>query len=237
MTKKTENGTENGKNPGSVAKPTQSQADKDLKTLTLCVFCGAREGNHPRYMDLARGLGEEIAKQGHSLVYGGGGLGLMGAVARTAHAAGAHVTGIIPHFLREAEKTLECVEHQYVETMHERKIAMFEQADGFIVLPGGIGTLEEAIEVFSWLRLNLHEKPLVYLSDNGYWDALLGTFNHVIDEGFASEQTRQDLHSATTAKEAIHIVQREIDNPREREAIHFDNENYDGGPDAVSNLV
>lgn len=234
---KTENGTPQEKNVASVAQSTQSNRDKSSKSLTLCVFCGAREGHHPRYMDLARQLGKEIARQGHSLVYGGGGLGLMGAVARTAHQEGAHVTGIIPHFLREAEKTLECVSHQYVETMHERKIAMFEQADAFIVLPGGIGTLEEAVEIFSWLRLNLHEKPLVYLSDNGYWETLLAAFNHVIDEGFASEQTREDLHSAETPEEAIELIQYEIENPREREAIHFDNENYDGGPSSVADRV
>ncbi|RKQ70730.1 hypothetical protein DES40_0029 [Litorimonas taeanensis] len=201
---------------------------QDEKTsLTLCVFCGAREGYAQNHMALAQHLGREIAHQGHKLVYGGGGLGLMGAVARSAHEHGAPVTGIIPHFLKEAEKTLECVSHKYVETMHERKLAMFEQADAFIVLPGGIGTMEEAVEVFSWLRLNLHEKPLVYLSDTGYWDSLLAAFNHVIDEGFASEETRTDLHSAATVEEALNLVVYEIENPRTRQPIHFDNENYD----------
>lgn len=204
----------------------QSEIPADLITptaLSLCVFCGARPGHNPKHMALAVELGEAIGKGGHHLVYGGGGLGLMGAVANAAFQAGGKVTGIIPHFLKEAEKMLQCVDHIYVETMHERKLAMFEKADAFIVLPGGIGTLEEAVEVLSWLRLNLHTKPVLFLSDDGYWEKMLATFHHVVDEGFASEETRDDLLSAQSVEQTFDIIFHEIMNPREREPLQMDN--------------
>jgi len=190
-----------------------------LEAASICVFCGARPGNDTKHLALAEKLGEEIATRGHSLVYGGGGLGLMGTVAKSAFDAGAQVTGIIPHFLKEAEKMLECVDHIYVDNMHERKIEMFEKSDAFIVLPGGIGTLEEAIEVLSWLRLNLHLKPVIFLSDAGYWDSLIDTLNHVVDEGFAGESMRDDILSAHSVEEAFDIMTKEILTPREREPL------------------
>jgi len=203
-----------------MTKQTEIEQSTDiLPPSAICVFCGAREGNSPDYVKLAQKLGQDIAKRGHSLVYGGGGLGLMGAVARVAHENGAQVTGIIPHFLKDAEKLLADIDHVHVETMHERKIAMFEQADAFVVLPGGIGTLEEAIEVLSWLRLNLHLKPVVFLSDTGYWDSLLATLHHVVDEDFASTSMRDDILSAQSVEEAFEIMTQEILNPREREPL------------------
>jgi uncharacterized protein (TIGR00730 family) len=191
----------------------------ELQAKSICVFCGARPGKAPQHLALAEKLGKEIAAQGHSLVYGGGGLGLMGTVAKSAFDAGAQVTGIIPHFLKEAEKMLECVDHIYVDNMHERKIEMFEKSDAFIVLPGGIGTLEEAIEVLSWLRLNLHLKPVIFLSDNGYWDSLIDTLTHVVDEGFAGESMRDDILSAHSVEEAFEIMTQEILSPRDREPL------------------
>lgn len=174
-------------------------------------------------MALATRLGMEIAQRGHKLVYGGGGLGLMGAVARAAHEGGAPVTGVMPNFLKEAEKTVSGVEHEFVETMHDRKISMFEQADAFLVLPGGIGTLEEAVEILSWLRLNLHVKPVIFLSDTGYWETLLATFHHVVEAGFASESTREDLLSASSVEEAFAIAEKEIRHPRTREPLKLRN--------------
>jgi len=191
-------------------------------SLTLCVFCGASPGNDPAHMKLATQLGADIASRGHKLVYGGGGLGLMGAVARAAHNGGAPVTGVMPNFLKEAEKTVSGIEHEFVETMHERKISMFERADAFIVLPGGIGTLEEAVEILSWLRLNLHVKPVIFLSDTGYWETLLATFHHVVDSGFAGESTREDLLSASSVEAAFAVAMREITEPRHREPLKID---------------
>lgn len=203
-------------------KTEKSESAQKTGAMTLCVFCGASPGKDPKHMALAKSLGAEIARGGHKLVYGGGGLGLMGAVARSAHQGGAHVTGVMPNFLKEAEKTVAGIEHEFVETMHERKISMFDRADAFIVLPGGIGTLEEAVEILSWLRLNLHVKPVIFLSDTGYWETLLATFHHVVDAGFASESTRDDLLSATSVKESFEIAKREIAQPRPREPLKLD---------------
>lgn len=204
-------------------KTEKTDSAEKLGALTFCVFCGASSGKDPRHMELATELGSQIAQRGHKLVYGGGGLGLMGAVARAAKKGGAHVTGVMPNFLKDAEKTVSGVEHEFVETMHERKISMFERADAFIVLPGGIGTLEEAVEILSWLRLNLHVKPVIFLSDAGYWETLLATFHHVVDSGFASETTRDDLLSAQSVEAAFTLAEREIAQPRLREPLKLDN--------------
>jgi len=149
---------------------------------SICVFCGASPGRDPKHMALATATGTAIAERNFRLVYGGGGLGLMGATARAANKAGGKVLGIMPDFLAEVEQTLTEVEHIIVPDMHARKIMMYEESDGFIVLPGGIGTLEETIEVLSWMRLNLHMKPLVFLDDTGYWSPILDGLNHIIDE-------------------------------------------------------
>lgn len=149
-------------------------------------------------MKLATDLGENVAARGHSLVYGGGGLGLMGATARAARDGGAKVTGIIPHFLNAIEKTIPGITHEFVDDMHARKIRMFDLADAFIVLPGGVGTLEEVVEVMSWQRLNLHDKPIVYLSDTGYWDKLVDLFGDIIDAGFAPKTLHDDIESEAT---------------------------------------
>ena len=142
----------------------------------ICVFCGSNSGSKPAHLKLAKSLGQQIAAKQYKLIYGGGGLGLMGGVARSAHENGADVVGIIPNFLCEAEKTFTEAKHIFVPDMHSRKLKMFEEADGFIVLPGGIGTLEEVIEILSWARLNLHHKPVVFLSNTGFWDSLIQVF-------------------------------------------------------------
>ena len=148
--------------------------------MAICVFCGSSPGKDKAHIELAQDLGRAIADQDHSLVYGGGGLGLMGATARSARDNGARVTGIMPHFLNDIEKTITDIEHEFVDDMHARKIRMFDLADAFIVLPGGIGTLEEVIEVMSWQRLNLHDKPIVFLSDTGFWDGLIEVLGGII---------------------------------------------------------
>lgn len=172
-------------------------------------------------MTMARALGAELAKQNYRLVYGGGGLGLMGAVARAAHNAGADVLGIIPEFLKAAEKTLTEVEHVFVPDMHARKIRMFEEADAFIVLPGGIGTLEEVIEVLSWLRLNLHQKPIICLSDTGYWDRLEGLMEHMVTEGFAPASLTNDVQYVADPIEALSMIEERIQNPLSRKSLNL----------------
>jgi len=183
---------------------------------SICVFCGASPGRDPKHMALATATGTAIAERNFR---GGGGLGLMGATARAANKAGGKVLGIMPDFLAEVEQTLTEVEHIIVPDMHARKIMMYEESDGFIVLPGGIGTLEETIEVLSWMRLNLHMKPLVFLHDTGYWSPILDGLNHIIDEHFAPESFRRDLHEATTPRTALDIIIEKIANPNTREPL------------------
>jgi uncharacterized protein (TIGR00730 family) len=131
-------------------------------------------------------LGQLLAREGITLVYGGGGVGLMGVVANAALKAGARVVGIIPRFLLRREAGHPALtETVVVETMHERKLQMFERSDGFVILPGGLGTLEEFFEVLSWRTLGLHTKPIVIVDQDGYWQPLAELLRSVVDGGFA----------------------------------------------------
>ncbi|MBI3197226.1 MAG: TIGR00730 family Rossman fold protein [Rhodospirillales bacterium] len=162
------------------------------KPVSLCVFCGARFGADHAARDIAVRLGELLAREGITLVYGGGGVGLMGLVANAALAGGATVVGVIPQFLlkREAGHP-DLTETVVVETMHERKLQMFERSDAFVVLPGGLGTLEEFFEVLSWRTLGLHSKPIVIVDQGGYWEPLAALLRGVVEGGFA-ERTHLD---------------------------------------------
>lgn len=159
---------------------------------SLCVFCGARFGVDPATRETAARLGALLAREGITLVYGGGGVGLMGLVANAALAGGATVVGVIPQFLlkREAGHP-DLTETVVVETMHERKLQMFERSDAFVVLPGGLGTLEEFFEVLSWRTLGLHSKPIVIIDQGGYWEPLAALLRGVVEGGFA-ERTHLD---------------------------------------------
>ncbi len=139
---------------------------------SVCVYCASSNAAAPEFIAAAEAFGAILAGEGLRLVYGGGGVGLMGAAARAAHDAGGKVLGVIPHFLTSHERPLKTVETVIVNSMHERKMMMFEAADAFAILPGGIGTLEEVIELLSWRRLGLHAKPIVFLNLKGFWDPL-----------------------------------------------------------------
>lgn len=157
----------------------------------LCIFCGSSHGANPAYAEAAKEAGAELARRGIALVYGGGNVGLMGALADAALAAGGHVIGIIPEALMAKE-----VGHRglpdlrIVNTMHERKAIMADLSDGFIALPGGIGTFEEFFEILTWAQLGLHSKPCALLNVNGFYDPLLGMVNHAIEEGFIKLKQR-----------------------------------------------
>ena len=179
-------------------------------SLSICVFCGSSEGLNPAHMQLAARLGTKIATRGDRLVYGGRGIGLMGAAARAAHENGADVLGIIPEVLAKIEQTFTEVTHEVVADMHTRKRRMYEESSAFIVLPGGIGTLEEAVEMLSWQRLNLHNKPLVFLSDTGYWDGFLQGLSQIIEDGFAPESFRGVILSANSVQQAFDMTDRAI---------------------------
>ncbi len=169
-----------------------SPTSASTNPASLCVFCGARFGVDPAARDTAVQLGALLAREGITLVYGGGGVGLMGLVANAALAGGATVIGVIPQFLlkREAGHP-DLTETVVVQTMHERKLQMFERSDAFVVLPGGLGTLEEFFEVLSWRTLGLHSKPIVIIDQGGYWQPLAALLRGVVEGGFA-ERTHLD---------------------------------------------
>lgn len=158
---------------------------------SLCVFCGASTPPDSRFLDAADVLGKKLAMEGIELVYGGGALGLMGTVARAARDNGGKVTGIIPHFLTKLEAKLEGISETIeVETMHQRKRLMFERSDAFAVLPGGMGTLDETVEMITWAQLQLHKKPILLVDVLGYWQPFASLIEHVISNGFARPNTR-----------------------------------------------
>ena len=157
------------------------------KIKSICVYCGAATGADAVYLDTAIALGQLLAAEGIRLVYGGGGVGLMGATARACAEAGGRVTGIIPDFLIGKEQAFDHA-HELIVTkdMHERKRLMFERADAFIALPGGIGTLEELIEQLTWVQLNRHSKPVMVLNIANFWDPLLALLDHMQSTGFVN---------------------------------------------------
>lgn len=157
-------------------------------------------------MDLANSVGRAIAGHGLKLIYGGGGLGLMGAAAQAAHEAGGDVLGILPRFLEQREPPPAHIETHRVDTMHERKMMMFELSDAFIVLPGGIGTLEEAVETLSWRRLGLHEKPMVFVGRD-FWRPFIASLDHIVAENFAPPVFKESYALADTAQETLHALE------------------------------
>ncbi len=155
---------------------------------SVCVYCGSSAGRDPQYLDAGTRLGQAIGEAGIRLVYGGGTRGIMGAVSDGVVAAGGKVTGIIPRFLIDMEATereLKRLDELIVtENMHERKHEMFERSDAFVALPGGIGTLEELVEILTWSQLGRHEKPVVVANVGGFWDPLSRLMDHMSAEGF-----------------------------------------------------
>ena len=160
---------------------------------SICVFCGARFGSIPGTRELAASLGELLAREKITLVYGGGGVGLMGVLANATLKAGGKAVGVIPRFLLEREAGHPALtETVVVENMHERKLEMFERSDAIVVLPGGLGTLEEFFEVLSWRTLGLHAKPIVIVDLGGYWQPLAALLRSCVEGGFA-ERSHLDV--------------------------------------------
>lgn len=172
--------------------------------FSLCVYCGSRSGELPDYADAARALGREIGLRGWQLVYGGGRAGLMGAVADSALAAGAPVVGVIPQSLMERELGHPgLTELHVVDTMHQRKTMMAERSDAFVALPGGIGTLEELFEVWTWHTLGYHAKPVGVLNVAGYYDSLLGFLAHSRGHGLIGGLQADVLQVGTETGELL----------------------------------
>jgi uncharacterized protein (TIGR00730 family) len=155
---------------------------------SVCVYCGSGLGRDPGHELAAQELGRALGQSSIELVYGGGGNGLMGTVARSVVETGGHVVGIIPEFLVKREAMLESAqEHIVVNDMHTRKRLMFERADAFVALPGGVGTLEELVEQLTWAQLGQHHKPILIANIGGYWDPLLAMFEHMTAHAYIRE--------------------------------------------------
>ena len=166
--------------------------------FSLCVYCGSRQGADPRFADAARALGTALGRGGHRLVYGGGHAGLMGEVADATLAAGGQVLGIIPRRLVSRELGHQGItELRVVDTMHERKLQMAQAADAFVALPGGLGTLEELFETWTWQQLGYHARPIGLLDTAGFYAPLLAMLAHTRDAGFVDDATLRRLHVDT----------------------------------------
>jgi uncharacterized protein (TIGR00730 family) len=174
---------------------------------SICVYCAAASGRHANYADAARTLGRLAAERGVRIVYGGGGVGLMGAVADGALAAGGRVTGVITRQLVDKELAHPRVEDmRVVETMHERKMIMVGEADAFVAMPGGYGTLDELFECLAWAQLGIHAKPVVLLNTLGFFDAMLAWLGRAGEEGFLRLEASKALRVADTPLGALRAV-------------------------------
>lgn len=171
---------------------------------SVCVFCGARNGGRSRYTETAQALGAMLASENWRLVYGAGDVGLMGEVARAAQHAGAETFGVVPlHLLGREQGRRDLTTLVVTETMHERKKVMFMNADAIVTLPGGPGTLDELFEVTTWRQLGLHEKPVLLLNLNGYWDPLLDLLDRIVGCGFADPSFRDFITVCTSVEEVF----------------------------------
>jgi hypothetical protein len=175
----------------------------------VCVFCGSREGLRPTYAEAARGTGREIARRGLGLVYGGGRVGLMGAVADAALEEGGEVIGVITEALISKEIAHAGLSKLHVVgSMHERKMLMADLSDGFVTLPGGYGTLEEFFEVLSWAQLSIHEKPCGLLDVDGFWDPLSALFDQAVTEGFVHPDHRSLVLTESDSRVLLERMER-----------------------------
>jgi uncharacterized protein (TIGR00730 family) len=184
----------------------------------ICVFCGASPGGRPAYREATAQLARVLAAEGIGVVYGGGGVGLMGALADAVIAEGGELTGVIPRSLVDREIAhRDVMDMRVVGSMHERKALMADLADAFIALPGGIGTLEELFEVYTWAQLGLHQKPCALLNVEGYYDGIEDFLSHAVAERFLREETRAlllvDSHPATLV-ERLHKFEPEAVVPK-----------------------
>jgi uncharacterized protein (TIGR00730 family) len=178
-----------------------------MTTRRICVFCGANHGSDPAFATAAAALGTAIARAGHGVVYGGGRVGLMGVVADAALAEGGEVLGFLPQALFDREVGHEGITSLVVtDTMHTRKAAMADHADGFIAMPGGFGTLDETIEILTWNQIGMIAKPVAFLDIGGYYESLFRFFDDAVAGGLIMPRHRAMAHRALTVDDAIAIA-------------------------------
>jgi uncharacterized protein (TIGR00730 family) len=174
------------------------------KINAVCVYCGSSPGTEPAFVEAAEKLGRIFAENGVRLIYGGGSVGLMGAVAEAVLEHGGEITGIIPEFLTKKERPRRLAQELIVtRDMHERKRIMFERADAFVALPGGLGTLEELVEQLTWVQLGRHKKPILIANINGYWDPLLALIDHMRAVKFMPSALSVDFLVAKQAEDIL----------------------------------
>jgi len=170
----------------------------------LCIFCGAHGGRHPYYAEIAAATARSVVEAGYGIVYGGGRVGLMGAVADAALAAGGEVIGVIPDSLASEEVAHNAITQLLVvQSMHERKAVMSDLSDGFIALPGAFGTMDEFHEILTWRQLGIHNKPIGLLNVRGYYDQLLGLYDRMREDGFLNASTQSLFVSSATIDELL----------------------------------
>jgi uncharacterized protein (TIGR00730 family) len=189
----------------------QKRLDKELReqVTTVCAYGGAAEGTKQLHRSGAYSIGQAVAQMGLNLVYGGGSLGLMGQVSKGALDAGGHVTGIIPTFLDQREVSNHAVhELRVVADMHERKQLMFDLSQVFVVLPGGLGTLEEMFEVLTWKQLDQHSKTIILANFDGYWDPALELMRHMGEEGYLHSQSEELLFEVKSVEEFVALFEK-----------------------------
>ena len=184
----------------------------------ICVYCGSNAGTNPAYAKAALQLGQTMAKAGIGLVYGGGGLGLMGELARSVLAHGGRVTGIIPAFLSKKERMLRDVtELIVVDDMHQRKKLMFDKSDAFVALPGGIGTLEELVEQLTWAQLGRHAKPIVLVDVKGFWTPFLDLIGHMKAQSFIRPNMDVTFRRVERVEDVLPTIHAAAEPPRKAE--------------------
>ncbi|MEM8799952.1 MAG: TIGR00730 family Rossman fold protein [Pseudomonadota bacterium] len=186
------------------------------RPFSICVYLGSKSGEGAKYTQLARETGKQLAARNITLVYGGGSIGLMGEVARAALAENGRVIGIIPEFLYQWEVGLDEVSELIkTDSMHERKTAMVDRSDAFLVLPGGIGTLDELVEVITWAQLGMHRKPIVLVSLDDYWQPFETLINHMVSKSFANSTTSDLYHVVGSLEEALRTIEINASEPQE----------------------
>ncbi|MCI5050107.1 MAG: TIGR00730 family Rossman fold protein [Rickettsiales bacterium] len=179
-----------------------------MSIKNICVFCGAQNAVPEKHLELGTQLGEKMAANEKTLVYGGGDCGVMGRIANSVMSKGGWVTGVFPRSLRNIEN-----EHQslseiiIVDGMHERKQIMYQKSDAFLVLPGGFGTMDELFEILTWKQLQLHDKPIIIFNHEGYWDHLVALMDNIINTGFAREENRSYYKVVNSMDELLPLIE------------------------------
>ena len=197
-----------------------NKIEKSSKIRKICVYCGSGPGTDPAFVESARAFGAILAKNGVGLVYGGGSVGMMGAIAKSVRDHGGSVTGIIPEFLVAREHATRGADNLIVtRDMHERKRKMFEMADAFVAMPGGIGTLEEVVEQITWVQLGRHRKPILLANIKNFWEPLCALIDHMKHLKFIRDDLNFDLLVADKVEDILPMLQRAAESvpPEEKE--------------------